>query len=163
MYLEGGRETADFAINNADLVLDLVKSYKGASIGNKMHKHSKNINKTQIGLNLVSAGLDVHELMTFIAYVTEEQARKIDSIVNASFTTARAASSIGTAIFLPLSCESRSSWCYQFIQLCSHKELIMQLGTSQELRKLGFKEEEITLKSILKFLGNMKRLMTHLM
>lgn len=155
MYLEGGRETADFAINNADLVLDLVKSYKGASYWQQHAQAFQNINKTQIGLNLVSAGLDVWRAYDLYrnAYVTEEQARKIDSIVNASFTTARAASSIGTAIFLPLTAKAGPVGAAIGYTIMFSQGTYNAVRTSQELRKLGFKEEEITLKSILKFFG----------
>ena len=155
MILDGIRESSNFTVNNADLVLDLIKFSKGNSFWIQHSKAFNNISRTQVGLNLASAGLDVWQAVDLYkaAGSSKDYNQKIDYIVNGSFTTARAASSIGTAILLPLSAKSGPIGAAIGYTIMFSQGTYNAVRTSQELRRLGFKEEDITVKSMLSFFG----------
>ena len=159
MILDGVRESANFGLNNADLVLDLVKFSKGNSFWQKHATAFSNMNKAQIGINFASAGLDIWQAADLFksAENAKDQEQKLDYLVNASFTTARAATSIGTAILLPLSAKSGPIGAAIGYTIMFSQGTYNAVRTSQELRKLGFKEEDIALKSILNFFGQYEK------
>lgn len=156
MVLEGVRESANFTINNADLVLDLIKYQKGNSYWLKHPAAFNNISRVQVGLNFASAGLDVWQAVDLFkaAGQAPDKEQRLDFIVNGSFTTARAASSIGTAVLLPLSAKAGPIGAAVGYTIMFAQGTYNAVRTSEELRKIGFKEDEITAKSILSFFGH---------
>ncbi|WGL60478.1 TcdA/TcdB catalytic glycosyltransferase domain-containing protein [Pigmentibacter sp. JX0631] len=155
MVLDGIRESTNFTVNNADLVLDLIKFSKGNSFWIQHSKAFNNMSRTQVGFNLASAGLDIWQAVDLYkaASSTQDHNQKIDFIVNGSLTTARAASSIGTAILLPLSAKSGPIGAAIGYTIMFSQGTYNAVRTSQELRRIGFKEEDITVKSMLSFFG----------
>jgi Ca2+-binding RTX toxin-like protein len=154
--VEGTRDASNLIMNNADLSLDLLKYSKS----NEFWMQNKNvfhgITKTQIGLNLISSSLEFWQAADLFkaGNLTDDENKKLDIYVNASLTTARAVSSLGTALLLPLSAKAGPIGAAIGYTIMFSQGVYNSVRTAEELRRLGFNENEITMKSILKFFGH---------
>ena len=154
--VEGTRDASNLIINNADLSLDLLKYSKS----NEYWLHNKNIlngiTKTQIGLNLISSGFEFWQAADLFkaGNLTDDENKKLDLYINASLTSARAVSSLGTALLLPLSAKAGPIGAAIGYTIMFSQGVYNSVRTAEELRRLGFNENDITMKSILKFFGH---------
>lgn len=156
MYLDGGRNLANYAVNNADLALDAYKSVQGVEFWKNNLNSYKNINRLQMGLNFASSAIDIWTAYDLYKNSSQilDTAKKLDAIVNASFTAGSAVSSFATMILLPVTAKAGPIGAAIGYSIMFSQGTYNAVRTSQELRKLGFSERDITLKSILKFFGS---------
>lgn len=99
-YFNVARNSLEITLDNADLVIDLVR---GSSL---LHSHAhmyKNIGRTQAALNIATAGFEVWNAVDMLRKVPSSTGKeKQDYIFYGTTSTLSAATSIGTLAALPL-------------------------------------------------------------
>ncbi|KAB8029845.1 calcium-binding protein [Fluviispira multicolorata] len=153
--LDATRGALSFSFNNADLAFDLARNVGGNTFWIKHPKSFQGIGSVQIVLNVASAGLDIWQAVELFkaAEITNNQSLKTDLYVNASLTTATAATSLGTALLLPLSAKAGPIGAAIGFTIMFTQGTYNAVRTSEQLRELGFSEEEVVLNSIANFFG----------
>lgn len=155
MYLDGSLALSNFSINNTDFSLDLYKIYKGNSFWYEHQNSFQKISKAQIGLNLLSASIDIWSAIRLykLSKNTDNQINKIDLIVNASLTAAQATNSIATALLLPLSVKIGPIGIAIGLTIRTTQGFYNSIQTANELKELGFSGSNIISRSVADFFG----------
>ncbi|BBH53772.1 calcium-binding protein [Fluviispira sanaruensis] len=149
------RGALSFSFNNADLAFDLARTAGGQKFWVKHPKSFQGIGSIQIALNVASAGLDIWQAVELFkaGQATENKSLKTDLYVNASLTTATAATSLGTALLLPLTAKAGPIGTAIGFTIMFSQGTYNAVRTSEQLRELGFSEEYVVLNSIGNFFG----------
>lgn len=154
--VQGSLALTNFSANNTDFSLDIYKSLRSQSYWNTHKTTYTKITTAQIGLNALSGmieGWNAYELFK-LASNTNDTKIKTDLMVNASLQTAQAATSISTALILPLSAKAGPIGMAIGMTIGFAQGTYNSVRTAEELRALGFAEEEVILKSFNRFFGS---------
>ncbi|WP_186647179.1 calcium-binding protein [Fluviispira vulneris] len=149
------RGALSFSFNNADLAFDLARTAGGQKFWVKHPKSFQGIGSIQVALNVASAGLDIWQAVELFkaGHATENKSLKTDLYVNASLTTATAATSLGTALLLPLTAKAGPIGTAIGFTIMFSQGTYNAVRTSEQLRELGFSEEYVVMNSIANFFG----------
>ncbi|WP_338637507.1 calcium-binding protein [Spirobacillus cienkowskii] len=148
--------SVSFTLDKADLLLDIGRNSSSQTYWLKHPKTFQGLGSLHFVINTAAAGIDIWQATELYnnAMETEDLALKQDLLVNSALTGATAASSLGTALLLPLSAKAGPIGTAIGFTIMATKGTYNAIRVSQQLRDLGFDENLITLNSISHFFGH---------
>jgi len=148
--------STSFTLDKVDLLLDIGRNSGSQTYWLKNPKTFQGLCSLQFVINTAAAGIDIWQATELYknAMETEDPALKQDLLVNSALTGATAASSLGTALLLPLSAKAGPIGTAIGFTIMATQGTYNAVRVSQQLRDLGFDENLITLNSISHFFGH---------